>query len=129
MSLHTEGSPSAVALEIFERLGASVTPAQMLSMRDDIDRHLLEIQKLARRQEMTPLDMAEGIASGLHQLLDDLSNFESVHQTAVLGAALYFVSTHDEIPDTDTILGLDDDAAVFNHVAKLVGRADLLVEL
>jgi hypothetical protein len=39
------------------------------------------------------------------------------------------VSDRDELPDTSSILGLDDDASIFNHVATLIGRADLEVEL
>lgn len=127
--LGSSSNPSAGALSIFAKLKAAITPAQLLTIRDDVDRHLLQIQKLARKDEMTPLDLAEAVAGGLHVLLAELESFERAHQTEILGAALYFVSDEDELPDTASILGLDDDAAIFNHVARLVGRSDLQVEL
>lgn len=120
--------PSAAALQIFERLKVTVTPQKLLTLREDIDTHLLHLQKLARKDEMTPIDLAQAIAGGLHALLQSLATFSSTHQADVLGAALYFVSTDDEIADTAGILGLDDDAAIFNYVALRVGRHDLVVE-
>lgn len=126
---HHSDAPSARALSIFERLRAGVTPAQLTTLKDDIDRHLLNIQKLARKNEMTPLDIAEALAAGLHVLLAELASFDAEQQSAIIGAALYFISSEDEIPDRSSILGLDDDAAIFNHVARLIGRPDLEVEL
>lgn len=122
-------TPSSESLRIFEQLRAGVTSAQVVTLKDDIDRHLLQIQKLARKNEMTPLDLAEAIAGRLHVLLAELESFPAEHQSAILGAALYFVSQQDEIPDHSSILGLDDDASIFNYVARLIGRPELEVEL
>jgi len=113
----------------FERLRAAITPAQLLTLRDDIDRHLLQIQKQARKNEMVPLDLAEAIARGLHELLNQISSFTAEQQSHILGAALYFISAEDETPDMQSILGLDDDAHLFNYVAHNVARPDLEVEL
>lgn len=120
--------PSAKALHIFEELKREVTPAKLLTLREDIDGHLLQLQKLARTNEMTPIDLAEKVAAGLHQLLDGLGGFDEEQQADILGAALYFISTQDEISDTSSILGLDDDAAIFNHVVGRIGRSDLKVD-
>lgn len=122
-------APSATALHHFEQLRGSSTAVQLVSLQEDIDRHLLRIQKLALQNEMTPLDLAEAVAGGLHSLLDQLNAFPSEHQTAILGAALYFVSHEDEFPDLGSILGLDDDAAIFNYVVHLIGRPELEVQL
>lgn len=54
-----------------------------------------------------------------------MGNFSPDQQRLVVGAARYFVSQDDEYPDTDTILGLDDDVSVFNHVIEQLGRSDL----
>lgn len=124
-----QSAASAEALAIFERLCGGIMPAQILSLNDDIDRHLLQLQKLARKDEMMPIDLAEAMVNGLHTLLAELAHFSTEHQSAIIGAALYFISDDDEIPDTASILGLDDDAAIFNHVAQMVGRSDLQVDL
>jgi hypothetical protein len=124
-----DAEPSAEALAIFERLKSTVTQAMLLTLRDDIDRHLLQLQKLASKNEMTPIDLAQALAAALHTLLGELERFAPEHQVDIIGAALYFVSTEDLLSDTESILGLDDDAAVFNHVAAKVGRGDLRVEL
>lgn len=128
-SSNNDLGPSPAVLAIFDRLRAGIAASALITIRDDIDRHLLAIQKLSRKNEMTPLDIAEKLAAGLHVLLAELDSFAADHQNAILGAALYFVSDHDELPDRSSILGLDDDATLFNYVVRLIGRADLEVEL
>ena len=125
----TPSTPSPRALSIFDKLKSQLTPSQLDTIEDDIDRHLLQIQKLAQHNEMTPLDLAESIAGGLHVLLAERESLDAERQNAILAAALYFISAEDELPDTASILGLDDDVSIFNHVARLVGREDLEVEL
>ena len=49
------------------------------------------------------------------------------HRSAVVGAARYFVSENDEVPDAHSCTGLDDDVRVFNHVVALLGRVDLRI--
>jgi uncharacterized membrane protein YkvA (DUF1232 family) len=129
MSVKHQANPSPRALRHFEALTRSVTPEHLETLREDVDRHLLGLQKLAQRSEMMPLDLAEGIANGLHKLLDDVDKLPAEHQSAIVGAALYFISTEDELPDRESILGLDDDAEIFNYVAELVGHGELKVEL
>lgn len=124
-----EIGPSEEALRIFEQLKGAASPAKLLTLGDEIDAHLLQLQKLARGNEMMPIDLAEAIASGLHALLRDLSGYTEEQQRDVIGAALYFVSTDDEIADTASILGLDDDAAIFNYVVTKIDRGDLAVDL
>ncbi len=127
--MEDEPAPSAEALQIFGQLKNAATPAKLLRLRDEIDAHLLQLQKLARGNEMMPIDLAEAIASGLHALLGNLSGYTEEQQSDIIGAALYFVSTDDEIADTASILGLDDDAAIFNDVVTKIGRGDLAVDL
>jgi len=116
------------ALQVRARSDYVGSDEALESLRDEMDRHLLALQKLARKNEMMPIDLAEAMVSGLHVLLDALASFSLDEQTAVVGAALYFISDTDELPDMETILGLDDDVLVFNHVVALVGRPDLSIE-
>ncbi len=127
--MNTEPILSAGALVIFEDLKKQATPSRLLTLTYDIDQHVERLRKLARQNEMFPLDIAELLASNLRALLGQLGSFPEEHHAAILGAALYFVFDEDELPDTEGILGLDDDAAVFNHVATLIGRADLIIKM
>lgn len=120
--------PSPAALAIYERLRARVSPAQLLTLREDIERHVGEIRAAAKHNELLPLDVAEQIATHLVALLAQIATPTEEQQSALLGAALYFVSNNDEVPDTGSVLGLDDDAAIFNHVARQLGRDDLVIE-
>lgn len=129
MSQAGNSEPSEKALQILEQLRANVAPAKLLTLKDDIDRHLVELHALAKTNEMMPVDLADAIAGGLHALLAGINDFDEENQSLILGAALYFVSHDDELPDKASILGLDDDAAIFNHVAAVIGREDLAVEL
>lgn len=123
-----EAAPSARALGIFEQLRASATAVQLVQLRASVANHLAEIRKAAVTNELLPVDVAEQLTAYLLQLLDTLHELPEEHRSTVIGAALYFVSNNDEVPDTSGVLGLDDDAAVFNHVARLIGRPDLLID-
>jgi len=121
--------PTPKALALFEDLAASPDLAAVVSLPRRVDEHLAEIRAAARTNELLPLDLAEELARKLHDLLGELGAFAGHDQAAVIGAALYFISNNDELPDTGGVLGLDDDAAIFNHVTRLIGREDLVIDL
>ena len=69
---------------------------------------------------------AEELATRLDTLLEAVQTAGPEHRAAIVGAARYFVSAHDDVPDEQEG-GLDDDVDVFNHVARLVGRPDIVI--
>ena len=120
--------PSRRVLDVFERLVSEIQPAHLVTLAADVGAHLEVIRVAARQNELLPLDLAEEIAEKLRLLLRELQGLPAEHQTLVIGAARYFVSTQDVNPDTQTVLGLDDDASVLNHVLRTIGRTDLLID-
>ena len=58
-----------------------------------------------------------------------MTRYSARDQRLIVGAARYFVADDDAEPDTQSILGLDDDLAVFNHVATQIGEPDLRIEM
>lgn len=67
------------------------------------------------------------IAASCLALLDSWDDVGDSERRAIQAACLYFADTDDEESDFETIGGFDDDARVVNHVAKELGRADLLI--
>lgn len=120
--------PSRRVLDVLERLVSEIQPAHLVTLAADVGSHLEVIRAAARQNELLPLDLAEEIAGKLRLLLQELQGLPAEHQTLVIGAARYFVSTQDVNPDTQTVLGLDDDASVLNYVLRTIGRTDLLID-
>lgn len=120
---------SKQALDLFETLADSFQPSHLVTLARDVETHLEEIRAAAKQNELLPLDLAEELAGKLQKLLADLAELPTDDQRLVIGAARYFISTDDVHPDTETVLGLDDDAFIFNHVVQRIGRSDLLIDL
>lgn len=121
--------PSDHALKLLHELAHSAQPVHLVFLLENISAHLEAIRLAALKNELLPVDIAQLIAERLRVLLQDLDGLAAEQQQLVIGAARYFISTDDELPDTESVLGLDDDAAIFNHVAALVGRKDLTIQL
>lgn len=117
--------PSPHENRIFEALCADLTPEGLADLRAAVRRHLGELQQASRRNELLAIDLAEELAERLEELLGQFGGLDAEAQPLVVGAARYFVSRNDVIPDHGGLLGLDDDVAVFNAVARRIGRADL----
>jgi hypothetical protein len=124
-----EVGPSPGALRHFESLTRDFTPSHLVTLSSEVDAHLDEIRQAARRNELLPVDLAEELARKLKGLLVTLGALPPDGQRLVIGAARYFISTNDEHPDTETVLGLDDDALIFNYAMDRIGRADLRIDL
>ncbi|MGE0492147.1 MAG: hypothetical protein AB7S38_23235 [Vulcanimicrobiota bacterium] len=70
--------------------------------------------------------LAKDLTEGLKRMLGQAPGPMLIHAQA---AAYYFVESDDADPDLESMLGLDDDALVFNAVCLHLGRPDWQVEL
>lgn len=120
--------PSPAATAIFERLSGSATPEEIAALRRSVGQHVDELRQAARRHELLPVDLAVDMARKLDGLLLGFPSLSAEAQAVVVGAARYFVSEEDAIPDQSGVLGLDDDLAVFNAAVRRIGRADLEID-
>lgn len=99
-------------------------------MRAAVQKHLTEVRAAAESREFVDVDLAARVAAGLLAMLDGLGfDTSEVHRRAVYGAARYFALHDDGYPDLDSVTGFDDDAEVFNAVARFVGRDDLVIKI
>jgi uncharacterized membrane protein YkvA (DUF1232 family) len=117
--------PSLHETEVFEGLCGAVTRQALASLRAAVEQHLRDLEQAARQNELLATDLAEELAQKLDALLAELDALPEEARPLVVGAARYFVSDEDALPDYGGPLGLDDDVAVFNAVVRRLGRVDL----
>lgn len=117
------------AMTLFESLCDGAADVDVDGLRLRVHQHLHEIRRAADKNELLPVDLAERLAGVLDQLLKSAGSLPAEHLVLVVGAARYFCSEDDLVGDTSSVLGLDDDIAVFNHVARQIGRPDLVFNL
>lgn len=117
--------PTPHEIATFERLCGIVGADEIRDLRAAIQQHLRELNHAARRNELLATDLAEELATKLDQLLVLLESFPPDHQRFIVGAARYFVSSDDVLPDLQGPLGLDDDVAIFNLTVRRIERLDL----
>ncbi len=95
-----------------------------------VDRYLAKVAATNRHQPGVDVALAQRIALCLKTLLGYNSEvFCELHQGWIQAATRYFFLDDDSEPDTRSVIGFDDDAAVANCVALAVGRQDLVVAL
>lgn len=88
-----------------------------------------DLEDYLARVEGTQADpkVLQGLIAGCRALLD--TEWDEESRRLVQGAVTYFLLEDDEEPDLDSVAGLDDDAEVFNAVARALGREDLVIPL
>jgi uncharacterized membrane protein YkvA (DUF1232 family) len=118
----------AKALKLGEKMRADLTPAEVLALAHDVRAHFDALVAAQKRSELIAIDLAELLADRLSQLLGIADDMPPAHRAAVVGAARYFISEEDAIPDHNALTGLDDDVAVFNAAAREIGRKDLVID-
>lgn len=117
------------AQSLFESLCKTANDVDVDGLRLRVQQHLDEIRRAAHRNELLPVDVAEQLAKALEGLLREADALTPEQRTLAIGAARYFCSEHDHVHDTSSVLGLDDDVAVFNLAVREIGREDLILDL
>jgi uncharacterized membrane protein YkvA (DUF1232 family) len=120
------GTPPATAL--FQRLCSDLSSAELAELEHCVHTHVAELTKAQQRSELVAVDLAAQIEDRLVRLFALAPALPPAQRALVVGAARYFVSGEDAIPDTRACTGLDDDVRIVNHVLKELGRAEWLIE-
>lgn len=129
LEAHPMDDIPADARALFAQSAEHLDPDQVAALRQALRDHLDEIRAAAQSNELLPLDIAQEIAEKCDALLRDHGALPPEHAALVVAAARYFISSDDARPDLQGVLGLDDDAAVFNHAARQIGRGDLVIDV
>jgi len=112
-------------LDLHRSLRADLAPADLVALRAAVRAHYESLVTLQEAQELLAVDLAELLCTGLELLIDLAPSLAPDARADVVGAARYFISAQDAVPDDRACVGLDDDVLVFNYVAASLGRADL----
>ena len=115
-------------LYLHRMLSADLSPEDVAALRLEVRAHFHQLVALQAQSELVATDLAELLCTHLEELLDAAPSMSSEHRTTVVGAARYFISSHDAVPDDRACVGLDDDVAVFNHAVEQIGRSELEIE-
>ncbi len=98
-------------------------------LRDQITAYLEDLARLSLAHEFIDLALATTIGQRFHELIDGITiEMSTEHRRLIHAAAKYFLTEEDADADTASPIGFDDDAFVFNLVAREIGRDDLVIE-
>lgn len=114
---------------IFTKLCADAEPTLLLNLVKDVDRHVAQAREALAVNEFLDVVMAEQVASLLVGLINKIGKYPQEKQKLIVGAARYFVRSHDVQDDMRSLLGFDDDVAVVNYVLTELGYHDMRIKL
>ena len=121
-------APTPRESALLESLCGPASPSEIAALREAVARYGESLRLAARHRELLPVDLADALVANLDALLADFALLAPDAQRLAVGGARYFISDTDAIPDQSGVLGLDDDVAVWNHVARRAGRPDLEID-
>jgi chromosome condensin MukBEF complex kleisin-like MukF subunit len=116
------------ALRMYQSLREDLALDRLAQLREEVCAHYERLLVAQRGSELIAVDLADALRTRLEILLAMAHLVDAEARANIVGAARYFVASDDEHPDEASCTGLDDDVEVFNHVVRLLDRADLLIE-
>lgn len=115
-------------MAIFEKLCEDLPREAWEALRREVSEYALSLEHEGIRSELLAVDLALQIRDRLNLLLDLAGQLGTEERALIVGAARYFTSKDDAIPDARPCTGLDDDVRIVNHVLEKLGRIEWLIE-
>jgi hypothetical protein len=113
--------------ELYAHLREDLAGDALAQLGLEVRTHYEELVGAQQRNELVAVDLAELLCVRLEILLSTAHMLDTVSRANIVGAARYFISNDDVMPDDHTCTGLDDDVGVFNHVVRELKRFDLVI--
>jgi uncharacterized membrane protein YkvA (DUF1232 family) len=120
-------SDRSSALGIYRGLREDLAAPNLALLKTEVRAHYDRLLVTQVRNELIAVDLADLLCVRLEGLLAMAHLLTADARSQVVGAARYFISPTDAVPDDQSCTGLDDDVEVFNHVVSELGRPDLLI--
>ena len=100
------------------------------TLRRELSAWFGAVNAAAIRQSFFDFQLAERLHDAAGALLDDVARgaFDDAQRALVQAGVRYLAAADDVDHDLESMLGLEDDAEVLAHVARAVGRPELVVE-
>ncbi len=115
--------------EVFAQTLSACVPVSALELKSEVERSLTEFRSAAASNGLLPLDIAEDLTTAFLDLLLSYEQFSKEDQRLIAASVHYFASDDDAVPDTEGVLGLDDDVEVFNYVVSQVGQPERKLDI
>lgn len=115
------------ALEMFVTMREDLSATDLTVLKREVRAHYEGLLAAQKKNELVAIDLGEMLCTRLEGLLAMAHLLDTERRADVVGAARYFIFSADEKPDDLSCTGLDDDVEIFNHVAKLLARPDLVI--
>jgi len=120
--------PTPKELALFAELCSDLPPDGLAELCNGVHSYAGELEAEQATSELVAVDLAIAVRDRLERLFGLASQLPAAQRALVVGAARYFISKDDAIPDTRACTGLDDDVRIVNHVLKELGRAEWSIE-
>lgn len=114
-------------MDIFLELREDLEAPELALLKVAVRAHYERLVRAQERDELVAVDLAELLCVRLEEVLAMAHLLAPEPRAHVVGAARYFISQADAVPDERSCTGLDDDVEVWNHVARALGRPDLVI--
>jgi len=111
----------------FERL-TQAPPVDPGELRTSVQAYVAGLRDASGTTEFIDLELATALEAASLALLDRFDQL-TTQQTTLAQAAIQYFVLQDDAENDLSVIGLDDDAAVFNAVVRHLGFSDLVVEL
>jgi hypothetical protein len=124
-----ESSVLPLSIErVFRPLCEDLAPVNLPLLQTGVQAYLTQIAGALRSNEFIDAALAQAIGAVLLRLLGDYDSFAPEEQLLIVGAARYFIDPHDTEPDTESVLGFEDDLEVLNYVLDAIDHTHLKIE-
>lgn len=120
--------PNPKELALFAELCLDLPPDGLAELHNSVRSYATELEAEQSRSELVAVDLAIAVKDRLERLFGLTAELPATQRALVVGAARYFISKDDAIPDTRACTGLDDDVRIVNHVLKELGRVEWSIE-
>jgi len=114
-------------MEIYRELREDLAGPELGLLKIDVRAHYDQLLRAQQIDEFVAVDLAELLCVRLEGLLAIAEQLTPESRGHIVGAARYFISGTDAVPDEHPCTGLDDDVEIFNHVVRVLGRLDLVI--
>ena len=113
----------------FTRLCVDVDSSLLHKLVKDVENHVVQVREALTTYEFLDVALAEKVATILVELIKKIETYPKNKQKLIVGAARYFIKSHDAQSDLKSLLGFDDDVAVLNYVLVELDQHDKRIQL
>ena len=114
--------------QVFEKLCEECPASYIPTAREHVANAYEKLQTLGDEFLGPNLRTAKALTERCNMLFDRYQKLDSEDRKIAIGAVRYFIVSVDAMPDSLTIVGLDDDVMVMNLVMEKLGLGQFRID-